>query len=152
MAAKITPLIDKDGNKIYPPTKAKAVFMSDNATNVETAVTEAKTAASNASTAANEAKTAVASKATTTVYTATIGTSWSGSAAPYTQTVSVPGILSSDTPIVDINFSSIAYSNKEDVVTAWSSIYRITTSNNSITVYADEKTTTAVPIQLKVVR
>lgn len=152
MAAKITPLIDKDGNKIYPPTKAKAVFMSDNATNVETAVTEAKTAASNASTAANEAKTAVASKATTTVYTATIGTSWSGSAAPYTQTVSVPGILSTDTPIVDINFSSIAYSNKEAVVTAWSSIYRITTSNNSITVYADEKTETAVPIQLKVVR
>ena len=152
MAAKITPLIDKDGNKIYPPTKAKAVFMSDNATNVETAVTEAKTAASNASTAANEAKTAVASKATTTVYTATIGTSWSGSAAPYTQTVSVPGILSTDTPIVDINFSSITYSNKEAVVTAWSSIYRITTSNNSITVYADEKTETAVPIQLKVVR
>lgn len=152
MAAKITPLIDKDGNKIYPPTKAKAVFMSDNATNVETAVTEAKTAASNASTAANEAKTAVASKATTKVYTATIGTSWSGSAAPYTLSVSVPGILSTDTPIVDINFSGIAYSNKEDVVTAWSSIYRITTSNNSITVYADDKTTTAVPIQLKVVR
>ena len=152
MAAKITPLIDKDGNQIYPPTKAKAVFMSDNATTVETAVTEAKTSAASASTTANEAKTVANSKATTKVYTATIGTSWSGSAAPYTQTVSVPGILSSDTPIVDINFSSIAYSDKEDIVTAWSSIYRITTSNNSITVYADETTATAVPIQLKVVR
>lgn len=152
MPAKITPLIDKDGNQIYPPTKAKAVFMSDNATNVETAVAEAKTSAANASTVASEAKTVANSKATTTVYTATIGASWNGSAAPYTQTVSVPGILSTDTPIVDINFSSIAYSNKEAVVTAWSSIYRITTSNNSITVYADDKTTTAVPIQLKVVR
>ena len=54
MAAKITPLIDKDGNQIYPPTKAKAVYMSDNATNVETAVTEAKTSAANASTVASE--------------------------------------------------------------------------------------------------
>lgn len=152
MAAKITPLIDKDGNQIYPPTKAKVVFMSDNTTNIETAVTEAKTSAANASTAANEAKTTANSKATTKVYTATIGTSWSGSAAPYTQTISVSGMLSTDTPIVDINFSSIAYSNKEAVVTAWSSIYRITTSTNSITVYADEKTTTSVPIQLKVIR
>ena len=145
MAAKITPLLDADGNQIYPPTKAKCVFMSDNATNVETAVENAKTAA-------NEAKTAVASKATTTVYTATVGTSWSGSTAPYTQTITVSGILSTDTPIVDINFNGVDYSSKEDIVTAWSSIYRITTANNSITVYADEKTETSVPIQLKVVR
>lgn len=96
--------------------------------------------------------TAISAKATTVLYTGTIGTSWSGSAAPYTQTVSISGILATDTPIVDINLSSITYANKDSVTEAWSSIYRITTAANSITVYADEKTTTSVPIQLKVVR
>ena len=152
MAAKITPLIDKDGNQIYPPTKAKAVFMSDNQTTAETAIEQAKTNASNASATATEAKTIANGKATTVVYTTTVGTSWSGSEAPFTQTVPVAGILSTDTPIVDINFNGVAYSSKEDIVTAWSSSYRITTANGSITIYADEKTTTAVPIQLKVVR
>ena len=96
--------------------------------------------------------TAIAAKATTVLYTGTIGTSWSGSSAPYTQSVSISGILATDTPIVDINFNSVTYANKEAVTTAWGSIYRITTAANSITVYADEKTTTSVPIQLKVVR
>ena len=90
--------------------------------------------------------------ATTALYQATIGTTWTGSAAPYTQTISVSGIKSSDTPIVDVNLANVAYSNKDKVIEAYSSIYRITTNNNSITVYSDEKTTTSVPIQLKVVR
>lgn len=96
--------------------------------------------------------TAISAKATTALYTGTIGTSWSGSSAPYTQTVSISGILATDTPIVDINLSSITYANKDSVTEAWSSIYRITTAANSITVYSDEKTTTSVPIQLKIVR
>ena len=90
--------------------------------------------------------------ATTALYQATIGTTWTGSAAPYRQTISVSGIKSSDTPIVDVNLANVAYSNKDKVIEAYSSIYRITTNNNSITVYSDEKTTTSVPIQLKVVR
>ena len=90
--------------------------------------------------------------ATTALYQATIGTTWTGSAAPYTQTISVSGIKSSDTPIVDVNLANVTYSNKDKVIEAYSSIYRITTNNNSITVYSDEKTTTSVPIQLKVVR
>lgn len=89
--------------------------------------------------------------AQTVVYQAIIGTSWSGS-APYTQNISVSGILESDTPIVDIDLSAVDYSNKDAVIEAYSKIYRITTAANSITIYADEATTTAVPIQLKVVR
>lgn len=95
---------------------------------------------------------AIAGKATTAIYNATIGTSWSGSAAPYTQTITVSGITAADTPIVDVDLSGTDYSNKESVISAWSSVYRITTAANSITVYADDKTETAVPIQLKVVR
>lgn len=90
--------------------------------------------------------------ATTAVYTTTIGTTWSGSAAPYTQTITVSGILASDTPIVDVNLSGVDYSNKDAVIEAYAKVYRITTAANSITVYADEATSTAIPIQLKVVR
>lgn len=108
----------------------------------------ANTANSNASTALSTAN----SKATTILYSASIGTAWSGSAAPYTQAITVNGILASDTPIVDVNLASIAYANKDNVIEAYSKIYRIVTAANKITVYADEKTTVAVPIQLKVVR
>lgn len=86
------------------------------------------------------------------VYTASITTTWTGTAAPYTQTITVSGILATDTPIVDVNLSSIKYANKAAVVEAYANIYRITTAANSITVYSDAKTTVAIPIQLKVVR
>ena len=95
---------------------------------------------------------AATSKATTTLYTASIGTTWTGSAAPYTQTIAVTGMLATDTPIVDVNLSGVTYANKGAVIEAYAKVYRITTAADSITVYADEKTTTAIPIQLKVVR
>ena len=85
------------------------------------------------------------------MYQATIGTSWTGSAAPYTQTITVTGIKSTDAPIVDVNLSTIAYADKDAVVEDYAKIYRITTADNSITVYADDVTSVAVPIQLKVV-
>ena len=93
----------------------------------------------------------VATGAVSTVYTATIGTTWSGSAAPYTQTITVVGITANDKPIIDIIPSS-TYSTAEEQLEAWASIYRIVTGADTITVYASEETTTAVPIQLLCVR
>lgn len=122
---------------------------------VDSAASAASSAQSTANTANSNASTALStanSKATTILYSASIGTAWSGSAAPYTQAITVNGILASDTPIVDVNLASIAYANKDNVIEAYSKIYRIVTAANKITVYADEKTTVAVPIQLKVVR
>jgi hypothetical protein len=84
-------------------------------------------------------------------YTTTIGTSWSGSSAPYTQNVSVPGILATDTPIVDVKCSG-TYSTDQTYITQWGKIYRITTYANGITVYATEKTTSNVPISIKCIR
>ena len=86
------------------------------------------------------------------VYTASITTTWTGSAAPYTQTITVSGILATDTPIIDVDLSSITYENKASVVEAYANIYRITTAADSITVYSDAATTVSIPIQLKVVR
>lgn len=80
-----------------------------------------------------------------------IGTTWSGTKAPYTQTISVPGMLSTDEP-------TIAMAASEDIDTAqreWAafeSVYCITTGNGNIKVYSMSKTTTPFKIQMLVVR
>ena len=84
-------------------------------------------------------------------YSATISTSWSGSAAPFTQAITVSGITASDTPIVDFVCSG-TYATDQAREEAFGNIYRIVPSANKITVYAHKKTTTACPIQLLVVR
>jgi hypothetical protein len=83
--------------------------------------------------------------------TVTLSTAWSGSTAPFTKTQSVSGILATDNPVVDVVMSG-AFATDEKREEAWGNIYRITTANNSITLYAMEKPTVSLPIQLKVVR
>lgn len=85
------------------------------------------------------------------VLTATLDTTWSGTSAPYTKTVSVSGILSTDTPIIDVVMSG-TYSTDEARIEAWGYIYRAVTANGSITFYATEKPTVSLPIQIRVVR
>ena len=88
-------------------------------------------------------------KATALSTTVTLGTSWSGSSAPYTQAVTVSGILATDTPILDVITSTSNYEAEE---TAWSNIIKAVTAANTITFYAKEKTETSLSIQVKVVR
>ena len=85
------------------------------------------------------------------VLTANLDTTWSGTSAPYTKTVSVSGILSTDTPIIDVVMSD-TYSTDEARTEAWGYIYRAVCNNGSITFYATEKPTVSLPIQIKVVR
>lgn len=82
-------------------------------------------------------------------FTVSIGTSWSGASAPYTQGITVRGILATDDPIVDLIAST---SNYEKEMEEYAKIFKITTSANKITVYATEKTTASIQIKLKVVR
>ena len=81
----------------------------------------------------------------------TLDTTWSGTSAPFSKTVTVSGILSTDTPIIDIVMSG-TYSTDEARIEAWGYIYRAVTANGSITFYATEKPTVSLPIQIKVVR
>ena len=84
--------------------------------------------------------------------TATLNTGgWTGTDAPFAQTREVSGILATDVPIVDVVLSG-DWGVDEARLEAWGHIYRIVTSNDSITAYAREKPDVALPLQLKVVR
>lgn len=86
------------------------------------------------------------------VKTATITTTWKGSAAPYTQSVTVSGILSTDYPHITPVYSttnSTAIAQKE----AWAKVSKATTASGLITFTCfEEKPTTAIPIQIEVMR
>lgn len=84
-------------------------------------------------------------------YTATLSTTWTGS-GPYTQTVSVSGILATDMPHIMPAYSSnnaTAIAQKE----AWSKVSKAETAAGSITFTCfEEKPTAAIPIQIEVMR
>ena len=83
--------------------------------------------------------------------TTTLNTTWTGTSAPFSKAQTVSGILATDTPIVDIVMSG-TYATDEARQEAWGNIYRAVTSANTITFYATEKPTIALPLQIKVVR
>ena len=83
------------------------------------------------------------------IRTITIGTTWSGAAPPYTQTIAVAGITSNDRPIISPVYSttlSTAIAQKE----AWNMVSKIHTNAGTITVTCfEEKPTVTIPIQIK---
>ena len=85
-------------------------------------------------------------------YTATITIDWTGSSAPYTQSVSVSGILATDCPHITPVFSSTletALLEKE----AWSMVSKAETSDGSITFTCfEDKPSTEISIQIEVIR
>lgn len=93
-------------------------------------------------------------RATTASYTATFPVSGWSSSSPYTQTVNVSGILSTDNPIVDIDMSNAQ--NADDwaaLIESWNFVGRITANQGSVTMYCyDDKPTVNITIFLKVVR
>ena len=118
---------------------------------------DAQATAENAQAAANEAKTAAAAAQNaaaapvTAYYTATIGTDWQGTEAPFTQTVAVAGLLASDRPRVDL-LPSDDFAAVELEIEDYAKIYRITAEAGAIIVYATEATEVALNIQLEASR
>lgn len=90
--------------------------------------------------------------ATTALYSVTVAPGdWSGS-NPSTAAKTVSGILSTDTPVVDLDLSSVLFADVADVLSDWGLVYRAATSANTLTLYATETPTESLPIQIKVVR
>lgn len=84
--------------------------------------------------------------------TATISTSWTGDAAPYTQTVSVEGLLATDLPHITPVYSDTladAIAQKE----AWCMVSEADAGKSSIAFTCfEDKPTVAIPIQIEVIR
>lgn len=90
-------------------------------------------------------------KASTVSFTATISTTWSGT-GPWTQAVNISGISSVDTPIIAPVLSTIQATRLAELE-SWGLITKATATINYITFIADEAMpSTAIPIQIQVVR
>lgn len=122
-----------------------------------TAATAANNAVSNANTKITQFNTTVTniqnSMLKRSSYTATLSTSWSGS-GPYTQTVSVSGLLSTDKAIIDVNMDGVtAASTGAARLEAYGMVGRIAVNNGSITAYCyEDKPTVSIPLKIEVIR
>lgn len=86
-------------------------------------------------------------------FTATLPyASWTGTEAPYTKAVTVTGILSTDSPNIDLELSSATYSDVATIQSSWANVYRGVTSADTITFHASTVPTIDIPLGIKVVR
>lgn len=91
----------------------------------------------------------LSTKANRYIYNTTLSTTWVGSALPYTQTVSISGILATDTP----HIAPIYSSDIENEVQAWSLVTKATTSDGSIAFYCyGDKPSISLNLQIEVIR
>ena len=89
----------------------------------------------------------IASGAVSATDDVTVGTGWSGSEAPYSINVNVPGLLATDKPQVGL-LASGTYSDAVNQVNAFKYIYRVTAAANTLTLYASNKPTVSIPIRV----
>lgn len=90
-----------------------------------------------------------ATKSTKNMYTVTVTvSSWTGTSL----TVSVPGILSTDTPVIGVVLTG-ADSTDKTLLEAWALVSRITTDDDAIVLYAyGNKPTVNLPLQIMCMR
>lgn len=85
-------------------------------------------------------------------FSATIGTSWTGGSVPYTQSVAVAGLLASDMPHVTPVYSNTlatALAQRE----AWGLVSSAEAGADTLTfICLEDKPSTAIPIQIEVIR
>lgn len=84
-------------------------------------------------------------------YSITLSTTWQGSAAPYSQTVTVSGVKSTDSLILDLVADAdpdTAQSQQE----AWAQIFRAVSGSGKISFYALEKPEISLTVKAKAVR
>lgn len=94
----------------------------------------------------------IADNAVSTIYTGNLTVAgWSRSAAPYSQAVTITGVLATDTPIVDL-VPSTTYATAESQIEGWANIYRAVASANTITFYATDIPTVSLSFQARCIR
>ena len=76
---------------------------------------------------------------------------WEGTTAPFTQTVSVPGLLGSDTPLVDLSLGG-TFSSDRKCLEDYALLYRAAAADGALTVYAAGRPTTALTLRILCIR
>jgi hypothetical protein len=76
---------------------------------------------------------------------------WAGSAAPYSYALTITDILSTDKPFVDF-IASTTYATALLEEADWLNVYKVVSSTDTITLYAHEKPTVALDINIEVIR
>ena len=109
------------------------------------AVTEAKIATG----AVTVAK--VNSDARTQRWEVSVSTTWTGDAAPYTQSIACSGMLATDVPKV-YKIAPASVSDVDDYDDEFSKLYHVESSAGSITLYAKEQTTAVITVAVEVSR
>ena len=88
-------------------------------------------------------------------YNGTLTTSdWTaseGDVAPYTQEVTISGVLATDSPIIDL-VASDTYSTAVSEDEAWSKIYKAVADSGTITFYAKDEPTVALNFKARCIR
>lgn len=97
---------------------------------------------------------AISQKASTAGYTAVLSSAGWSAAAPYSQTVSVAGLLATDDPLVDVSLNGADTAQAGKARTdAWTFVGRVETGNGTLTAYCyEEKPMVDLPVIIKVVR
>jgi len=96
--------------------------------------------------------TGIAEFFSTTIEGSSGSSDWTGS-DPYTAVMTVTGILATDRPIADIDFSSVSFADVPDVQADWALVYRVVASgDDELTFYATEEPTEDLIIQIQVTR
>lgn len=94
----------------------------------------------------------IADGAVSQTFTAVItADGWTGESAPYTNAVTVTGLLATDKPKVDM-IPSDTFETAETEIEAYASIYKMVTADNQLTAYATEKPAVDISIQIEAVR
>lgn len=76
---------------------------------------------------------------------------WEGTTAPFTQTVYIPGLLGSDTPLVDLSLGE-AFSTDRRRLEDYAQLYRAAAADGALTVYATGRPTVTLPLRILCIR
>ncbi len=84
--------------------------------------------------------------------TTVLTTDWSGT-GPFIATMQVTGLLSSDVPVVDLDLSSVNFSDVPAVLSEFAAVYRVEASDDDeLKVYALAQPTEDISLSIQVVR
>lgn len=86
-------------------------------------------------------------------YTATFASGGWTTTAPYTQTTAAAAALATDSPVADLDTSSLTTSNYSTMMDEWAKIGRIIANDGSVTAYCYESVpTTNLTVRFSVTR